>query len=186
MLAKPILYIWLEVTDPEILTITYLMNISMYFLIIFRSGSSNVLLMTGSHKFLAVVGTAESVINIGLSIVFILLFGVIGVAMGTLVPNVFLSVFIIFPAACKFSKIKIWQYFTNIYIPIAFNSIIPILIILFFISKISFDSWNFFNLVSIAAFAGIFYFITGYFIVMNNNDKRMLRETVLSFKRMRL
>jgi len=186
LLAKPILYIWLEVTDPEILTITYLMNISMYFLIIFRSGSANVLLMTGSHKFLAVVGTAESVINIGLSIVFILLFGVIGVAMGTLVPNVFLSVFIIFPAACRFSKIKIWQYFTNIFIPIAFNSIIPILLILFFISKISIESWKFFNLISVASLAGISYLITGYFIVMNHNDKRMFKETVMSFKSLRL
>ncbi len=186
LLAKPILYIWLEVTDPEILTITYLMNISMYFLIIFRSGSANVLLMTGSHKFLAVVGTAESVINIGLSIVFILLFGVIGVAMGTLVPNVFLSVFIIFPAACRFSKIKIWQYFTNIFIPIAFNSIIPILLILFFISKISIESWKFFNLISVASLAGISYLITGYFIVMNHNDKRMFKETIMSFKSLRL
>ncbi|HCX72394.1 MAG TPA: hypothetical protein DHM37_01620, partial [Candidatus Cloacimonas sp.] len=106
------------------------MKASGLLLILFRIGSSKLLLMTGHHKFLSKVALIESFFNIVFSIIFIKLVGVIGVALGTLLPNFIISVFFIFPATCRFSKVKPTYYFYKIYLPVLLNTIIPAAILL--------------------------------------------------------
>lgn len=186
ILAKPLLYVWLEITDLQALYVAYLMNISVFLIIVFRSGSSRVLLMTGHHKFLSKVAIAESILNVVFSIIFIKLVGVIGVALGTLLPNFMISVFFIFPAACRFSKVKPYYYFVKIYIPIILNSIIPIIILLFFRSYIAERSWNFGKLAYSASIAGFIYICSGYLFILNTADRQKLKEIIVpAYKKMK-
>jgi len=107
LLCRQILFVWLKVDDPVVTEIAYLMNLSMYLLVLFRSGSSKVLLMADRHKFLSVVATIEGISNVVLSVILIKIYGITGVAMGTLIPNVILSVFVIFPVTCRFTKMSV-------------------------------------------------------------------------------
>jgi len=168
----------LEVTEAKALQIAYIMNISVLFIIVFRSGSSKVLLMTGHHKFLSKVAMIESFFNVVFSIIFIKLVGIIGVALGTLLPNVVISIFFIFPAACRFSKVKPTYYFYKIYLPVLLNTIIPAAILLIFRNYLVSGNWNLWKLAYSAAPAAIIYFFTGYLFILTKADKQELKDTI--------
>lgn len=178
ILAKPILNVWLEIDNPKILQVAYVMNVSVLLLILFRSGSSKVLLMTGHHKFLSKVALIESFFNIVFSIIFIKLVGVIGVALGTLLPNFIISVFFIFPATCRFSKVKPTYYFYKIYLPVLLNTIIPAAILLIFRNYLVSGNWNLWKLAYSAAPAAIVYISTGYLFILTKADKQELKDTI--------
>ncbi|MDY6915693.1 MAG: oligosaccharide flippase family protein [Candidatus Cloacimonadota bacterium] len=180
VLAKPILYVWLEINDPRALQVAYIMNISVLLLIIFRSGSSKVLLMTGHHKFLSKVAVVESFLNVGFSILFIKLMGIIGVAFGTLLPNIIISLFFIFPAGCKFSKVKPYYYISKIYLPIIVNSILPVLVLLYFRNNISEATWNVGKLAYSSVAAATIYIITGYLFILNKQDRQKIKDITMS------
>ena len=61
---------------------------------------STVLKGTNHHRYLAVMSTMAAVANVLLSIPLVKLWGVVGVATGTLIPAVILTVGVIFPKAC--------------------------------------------------------------------------------------
>lgn len=108
---KPLLKIWLELTDRDGTVCAIILLLSMYFLVFFRSSSVQVLLMCNKHKALARIAAAECLLNLALSIVLIRYIGIIGVALGTLIPNVVLGLAYNIRAACKFSNLSLAEYF---------------------------------------------------------------------------
>lgn len=178
ILARPILYLWLEVTDPVIIQICYLMNISVLILTVFRSGNVKTLLMTGSHKMLSAVAVIESVANIGLSILFIYLWGVVGVALGTLVPNIILSLFVIYPAACRFSGLSIWASLRKIILPMLLNAIVPSALLLYTIHQIPLEAWTLAKLALWSVLAGIIFLATGWLFVLDAAERKKARDIV--------
>jgi hypothetical protein len=97
----------------------------MYNLLFFRSSSVYILLMLNKQKTLTKIALIECLANLGLSIlllktlpVTITLFGIsidnfniVGVALGTFIPNVVLAFTYNVPAAIKFSGLSIKEYF---------------------------------------------------------------------------
>jgi O-antigen/teichoic acid export membrane protein len=66
------------------------------------SGTATALLKgAGRHKMLAYVNLATGVANLGLSIILVRRWGLIGIAVGTLVPIAFNAFVVVFPAACR-------------------------------------------------------------------------------------
>ncbi|MCF7919790.1 MAG: oligosaccharide flippase family protein [Candidatus Cloacimonetes bacterium] len=186
-LIRPILLLWLEISPddpqyaesyPSIIAIVYLLNISMFLLLLFRSGSSKVLLMTGFHKFLSFVAIFESVMNVGFSILFIKLIGVVGVAVGTLIPNVVLGLFFIFPKAAQFTRITVLETIRRIYLPLAFVTL-PALIFLSFINlNIPLQSWTIITLIWVSAVTALLYFTAAWFFMVNAAERTSIKNVI--------
>ncbi|MDP8210202.1 MAG: polysaccharide biosynthesis C-terminal domain-containing protein, partial [Candidatus Stygibacter australis] len=189
-LIKPVLLIWLEIdpsnpqfadTYQDTIHIAYLMNISIYLLLVFRSGSSKVLLMTGSHKFLSYVAIAESIMNVGFSILFIKLIGVVGVAIGTLIPNVILGIFVIFPKAARYSQISIKETIARIYLPLVFVCIPPLLFVSYFNYITPLAKWNFITLVLVSILMAVLYLIPAWFLMLSSEERKLALNRINKF-----
>ncbi len=108
----PILEVWLELTEPESRICAVILLFSTYFLVLFRSGSVQILLMCGKEKELTVVAMIECTANLILSIILIKYYGIIGVALGTLIPNIILGCVYNIPTSCKFARVSLLEFFS--------------------------------------------------------------------------
>jgi O-antigen/teichoic acid export membrane protein len=70
----------------------------------------NVLLGTGRHRLVAFVSLGEALANLGLSVVLVRYFGLLGVAIGTGVPVAVANLFILLPAACRQSGMRVAEF----------------------------------------------------------------------------
>ncbi|MBN2830463.1 MAG: hypothetical protein JXR56_09110 [Candidatus Cloacimonetes bacterium] len=125
--VKPLLQIWLNLDNPMGTIVAVILLLSMYTLLFFRSSSVYILLMLNKQKTLTKIALIECIANLGLSILLlktlpqnITLFGtyienfnIVGVALGTFIPNVILAFTYNVPAAIKFSGLSIREYFNN-------------------------------------------------------------------------
>lgn len=186
-LIKPILLIWLDIdpADPQytdsyssIIQIVYLLNISMFLLLLFRSGSAKVLMMTGFHKFLSLLAVMESVMNIGFSIFFIKMIGIVGIAVGTLIPNVVLGLFFIFPKAAHFTKISIWDTIKKIYLPLTFVALPTIAFLYYINSNIPLLSWNLVTLIWVSAVAALIYLTATWFLMITSTERADIKKII--------
>lgn len=124
--VKPLLKIWLELDHHAGQITAIILLISMYVLLFFRSSSVYVLLMANEHKILAFIAAIEAIANLGLSILLIKILptllrayqipdlAIIGVALGTLIPNVILAFTFNVPKACRFAGISIRTYLRTV------------------------------------------------------------------------
>jgi O-antigen/teichoic acid export membrane protein len=144
--VKPLLNIWLNLDHTAGMICAVILLISMYVLLFLRSSSVYVLLMANEHKILSVIAVIEAVLNLGLSIllihylpsilesmgIFISDSAIIGVALGTFIPNLILALFFNVPKACKFANIKLNEYFQTVISPtlrISFLSLVVSLLL---------------------------------------------------------
>jgi len=176
ILARPVLRLWLHVTDPQAIRVAYLMNVSMFVHILFRSGSSQVLLMADKHRLLSVVAVVESALNIALSVVCIKVFGVIGVTLGILIPNVIMSVFVVFPAASRFGGLPVSEYLRKVYLPLILVSAPSAAVLLGSFMIMPADSWNLVALGAVSCVAALIYAILGYFFVLPDEDRLLIHS----------
>ncbi len=109
-----LLYFWLEIESIEVVYTAMILLVSMYVLVFFRSSSVQVLLMCERHKELTVVAILEAIMNLALSIYLVQKYSIIGVALGTLIPNIFFALVYNIPVSCKFSKISVFYYLKEV------------------------------------------------------------------------
>lgn len=178
MLARQIMHAWLKVSTNDVMFIVYLMLISVYILVAFRSSPINFLQMAGRHRLVAVLYVIESIANLGLSILLVFHFGVPGVAFGTLIPNLIISVFIVFPLAAKFCEQSIWSYVWKVYLPAFLIGIPAILFLKWITAVIPLPEWNLLLLVLAGPIAGLLYLLPGWTIFVNKAEKRKLLSIV--------
>jgi len=173
-LVRPILYRWLKVDDDTTITLSYLLICSMFVLIIFRDTAKHFLLMTGYHRLLTKIAIIEAISNLVLSIIFVKVIGIIGVACGTLVPNVIISLMIIFPLAAKHSGISTFSYLLKVYLPVILFATPITLLIIYATHAVPYDKWNFLALFITAATTGIIYMTVGWFVYITHEEKEKL------------
>jgi O-antigen/teichoic acid export membrane protein len=170
-LVRPILYLWLKVNDEPTIALSYILITSTYTLIVFRDTAKHFLLMTGYHRFLTKVAIFESIFNIVLSIILVKYIGVVGVAWGTLIPNLFISLFIIFPVAARQSGNSTLRYMTKVYLPIILFAAPTALVASYISHSVPLEKWTISGLFMIAPATGILYLLTGWLIYVNHEDK---------------
>lgn len=173
-LVRPILYRWLKVDDETTITLSYILICSMFVLIIFRDTAKHFLLMTGYHRLLTKIAVIEAISNLLLSIIFVKIIGVVGVAIGTLVPNVIISLMIIFPLAAKHSGSSTIPYLLKVYLPVMLFATPITLLIIYATHAVPYYKWNFFALFITAATTGIIYFTAGWFVYITHEEKKKL------------
>ncbi|WP_294965522.1 hypothetical protein [Sulfurimonas sp.] len=118
ILIEPLLFLWLELSDKQTVDSAKILLISMYILVVFRSSMVQVLLMNGLHMQLMKVGLIEAFSNIVLSIVLVREYGMIGAAIGTLIPNIVLALFYNIPVSLKYSCTCMKTYIKEYLIPL--------------------------------------------------------------------
>jgi O-antigen/teichoic acid export membrane protein len=100
ILAEPLVRAWIR--KPEILGAAPVIQV-LAFAVALRVGnatSTTVLKGAGQVRRVAIVNIWTGLVNLALSALLIKPFGLVGVAVGTLIPVAFSSIFILFPAAC--------------------------------------------------------------------------------------
>jgi len=173
-LVRPILYRWLKITDDITISLSYILITSMFMLIIFRDTAKHFLLMTGYHRLLTKIAIAEAISNLALSIIFIKLLGVVGVAWGTLVPNAIISIMIIFPLAAKHSGISTFSYLLKVYLPVILFAAPITLLIIFATHAVPMYKWTFWALFTTASTTGIIYLTAGWLVYVTRDEKEKL------------
>lgn len=176
--TRQILNIWLKIQNKDAILIAYIMLISVLLIILFRSTSFKFLQMAGKHKVLAVIMVVESIINIVLSIILVRKLGVVGVAIGTLVPNIIISLFFVFPLFAKFSEFSVFYYIKKVYIPAAVITVPSIVILLYGTYMLSPNEWGIIRLALFSCFSGSIYLLMGYFVYFTNEEKRKYLEVI--------
>ena len=112
--VRPLLNIWLDMNlNPgaeQGYVCAVILLISMYILVFLRSSSVYILLMGNVHRELTVIAVLECLANLGISIILVNRIGIIGVALGTIIPNAIFAVVYNIPKACRFAEIKLKDF----------------------------------------------------------------------------
>ena len=101
VLAEPLIRAWIR--QPKILGAAPVIQI-LAFAVALRVGnatSTTLLKGAGQVRHVAMVNIGTGLVNLALSALLINPFGLVGVAIGTLIPIAFSSIFVLFPGACR-------------------------------------------------------------------------------------
>ncbi len=173
----PLLKVWLELTEPASRMCAVILLISTYFLVFFRSGSVQILLMCGREKELTVIAVIECVANLVVSIILVKHLGIVGVALGTLIPNLVLGCVYNIPVACRFAKVSMWEFFSFS----VFRTVIVGIISTAFAYWLSYLYYpdNLLTLFIFCCAACSLYLVVFYIIGISAQERKRLNEMVL-------
>ena len=108
--ARPLVMVWVGPDFAESVNVIYILSI----VVALRVGNAtSAVILKGSdlHKFLAFANLSMAAGNLILSVLLVRIYGLIGVAIGTLIPMIVLSIFVVFPAACRRVELPVWTVF---------------------------------------------------------------------------
>jgi O-antigen/teichoic acid export membrane protein len=154
VLAEALIRAWIR--KPEILAAAPVIQI-LAFAVALRVGnatSTTLLKGAGEVRRVAMVNIGTGLVNLALSAALIKPFGLIGVAIGTLIPVAFSSIFFLFPAACRRVDVPVLQAFRQAVWPAAWPAVV-VGGLLFALRDLTPDGLKF--VVVEAAAAGAFY-----------------------------
>jgi O-antigen/teichoic acid export membrane protein len=102
-LAHPLIYAWVGRKSPSLMESAVVVQI-LAVVVALRVGNATgtvVLKGAGEHRMLAWTNILTGVVNVLLSILLVRSHGLVGVAVGTLIPVGVAAIFILYPAACR-------------------------------------------------------------------------------------
>ena len=108
--ARPVVMAWVGPDFAGSVNVIYILSIVVA-LRVGNATSTVILKGAGLHKLLAFSNLSMAVSNLVLSVVLVRWYGLIGVAIGTLIPMVVFSMFVVFPAACRRVELSRWTVF---------------------------------------------------------------------------
>ena len=100
LIARPVVMVWVGPEFAASVDVIYILSVG----VALRVGNStSAVILKGSdlHRFLAFSNLSMAAANVVLSVVLVRMYGLIGVAIGTLIPMIVFSMFVVFPAACR-------------------------------------------------------------------------------------
>jgi O-antigen/teichoic acid export membrane protein len=124
VLAEPLIRAWIR--RPEILAAAPVIQV-LAFAVALRVGnatSTTLLKGAGQVRRVAMVNIGTGLVNLALSAALIMPFGLVGVAVGTLIPVAFSSIFILFPAACRRVDVPVLHAFRQAVWPAAWPAVV--------------------------------------------------------------
>jgi O-antigen/teichoic acid export membrane protein len=98
--ARPLVMLWVGRDFEGSVNVIYILSIVVA-LRVGNATSTVILKGSGLHKTLAMSNLGMAISNLVLSVLLVRWYGLIGVAIGTLIPMVVFSMFVVFPAACR-------------------------------------------------------------------------------------
>lgn len=109
-LAHDLIQAWVGRRNPALMGAVPIVQL-LAFAVAVRVGNARgtiILKGAGLHRMLAWTNILTGVVNVALSIALVYRFGLVGVAVGTLIPIAFASIFVLYPAACRRVGLPVW------------------------------------------------------------------------------
>lgn len=100
LLAEPLILAWVGPAFAGSVPIIYILAAAVT-IRVGNSTATTLLKGAGHHRLLAIANISMAVANLALSIALVRRFGLVGVAVGTLIPLAVISIFVLFPVACR-------------------------------------------------------------------------------------
>ena len=123
LLSRPLVMSWVGPNFAGSVPLIHILSIAVA-LRVGNATSSMVLKGSGRHRLLAGSNITMAASNLVLSVLLVRRYGLVGVAVGTLIPLVVISLFVVFPAACRVVKIKRLDIFRKSVWPAAWPAIV--------------------------------------------------------------
>lgn len=114
--AAPLIHLWMGPGFEQSVPTLYILAVTSVVLVA-QGPLGNVLLGTGRHRIVAMVSMADAVLNLGLSLLLVRSFGMLGVAAGTGIPVLVLNIFLILPLACRTVGIGVLEFLRTVVRP---------------------------------------------------------------------
>jgi len=105
--ARPLVLVWVGPQFAESVNVIYILSV----VVALRVGNAtSAVILKGSdlHRFLAFSNLGMALGNLVLSVLLVRVYGLIGVAVGTLIPMVVIAMFVVFPKACRRVGLSVW------------------------------------------------------------------------------
>ena len=118
LLARPLVLVWVGPSFAGSVPVIYVLSIVVA-LRVGNATSAVILKGDGQHKLLAFSNITMAVSNLVLSIALVRRYGLIGAALGTLLPMIATSMFLVFPAACRRLQLRPFQVVRQSVLPVA-------------------------------------------------------------------
>jgi O-antigen/teichoic acid export membrane protein len=128
------------------------------------------------HKLLAIVSLLSGLTNLILSITFVRLFGLVGVAVGTLIPTALVCLFFVLPYSMRLLGIHKMEVVKEVLFP-ALAPALPMAAALYFLRGIPGIDSLFFLLAVMAA--GVFIYGLGYLSLKANARERQALQNLI-------
>jgi O-antigen/teichoic acid export membrane protein len=129
LLARPLIQAWVGPQFDDSIIVTQIL-IAVVVVRVGNSTGTTILKGAGRHRLLAFSNAGAALVNIGLSLLWIREYGLIGQAFGTFVPVTFTSVFILWPAACRRIGIKPGDAFVRAVWPALWPVVVMALVVI--------------------------------------------------------
>ena len=172
--GKQFIYMWVGKEYHESYFVLIVLIIGMLFDVI-QFPSISYLMGIAKHKFLAYLALTELFLNVLISIIFIHIYGLIGVALGMAIPLVILKVFIQPFYICRQIGISPRFYYTKIIgVGFVINSLAIVIPWLIFFSK--FETDNFISLFFLIVLQTIIALMIVYLFVFDSYEKSVINQ----------
>jgi len=129
LLAEPLVMAWVGPDFVGSVPIIYILA-AVVAIRVGNSTATTLLKGSGHHKFLATSNLVIAIANVAISIALIRPLGLIGVALGTLIAIASVSMFVLFPAACRRVQLSIAEALKTAVLP----SIWPLVVMASFLA----------------------------------------------------
>lgn len=116
IVCQDLIALLFAVHDAEVITACRWLLLSTAFTIAIRSVTDKFLMMSGRHRLLAGIFFTEAAANLLLSILLVRHYGVLGVIIGTLIPNAFIAIVVLVPYIIRFVNRAPWAFFDKVYL----------------------------------------------------------------------
>jgi O-antigen/teichoic acid export membrane protein len=121
--ARPLVILWVGPNFEGSVNVIYILSIVVA-LRVGNATSTVILKGSGLHKILAISNLSMAISNLVLSVLLVRWYGLIGVAIGTLIPMAVFSMFVVFPVACRRVQISRWTVFRESIWPAAWPAVV--------------------------------------------------------------
>ena len=155
--ARPLVMVWVGPQFAESVNVIYILSV----VVALRVGNAtSAVILKGSdlHKFLAFSNLSMATGNLILSVLLVRVYGLIGVAIGTLIPMLVIAMFVVFPKACRRVGLSVWTVIRASVWPATWPAIVMGIFVVLTRGRIQ-GSWSLLILQSFVAaliYAGLF------------------------------
>ncbi|ROS01511.1 O-antigen/teichoic acid export membrane protein [Sinobacterium caligoides] len=179
--AQPLLFIWLEIDNKDTLICSYILLFCTWFTVVFRHTSAQILLVSEHQKSLAIIAAVECTSNLLLSIYLIHLYGIIGVAIGTLLPSLLLGLLANIPLAGRFCHLSIARYLQLSFLSPIITGLITVTLTYGLIY--TFEPQHLSSIIACSLIAIVFYVALFFFMGFNQQERNSAHHGLRDFIR---
>ena len=174
LMAEPLLWLWLKVDNPEVLLVSRILVIEMFFRNIFSSVNTRYLLMSGEEKKCTKYAIIEFSLNIVFSYLAILFFDMAAMALTRVLITVGINLFGIMKTTGKKLSLTFSNYYVDCCRRTILFSIVPLLYLFYFCYDINLAEWTILKFFLVSISYGIFVLALAIIFILEEGDKKVI------------